>query len=85
MSRQGMEAAEGLVLQHNFPCPDIGCLDEGIFQSRHRILSRDRERALKKIPCRDRVFLCHERGQRQQGALCRNRTFPCRDREMCRL
>ena len=34
---------------------------------------------------RDRVFLRHARGQRQQGALCHNTFFPCHDKEMCRL
>ena len=47
MSRQGMEAAEGLVSQHDFPCRDRGCLDEGIFRSRHRILSHDRKMGMK--------------------------------------
>ena len=45
MSRQGMEAIEGLVLRQDFLCYNRGCLDEGIFQSRHRLLSRDREQA----------------------------------------
>ena len=31
MSRQGLKVVEGLVLRHDFPYRDRGCLDEGIF------------------------------------------------------
>ena len=33
------------LLRQDFPCRDRGYLDEGIFRSRHRLLSRDKELA----------------------------------------
>ena len=56
-----------------------------IFVSRQKITIKEESVALQS-------FLCCNRGQRQQGALCRNRTFSCRDmtfpcryREMCTM
>ena len=45
MLRKSMEAVEGFVSRQKFPCYDRGCLNEGIFRSRHRLLSSDRDRA----------------------------------------